>query len=121
VCRGTIKSCGCQQFKKGKDHHLWLGKNKQSQRERELKYLYGISLEQYNKMLKLQKNVCVICGNKEVRRNSKGNIRILSVDHNHEIGRVRGLLCGSCNQALGLVKESIKTLTSMIKYILIYK
>jgi len=57
--------------------------------------VYGITLEIYNQMLKAQGGVCAICH----KEDSKGNH--LSVDHDHSTGKVRGLLCGRCNLALG--------------------
>jgi hypothetical protein len=63
-------------------------------------------------MLSDQNDVCKIC--KGPGDGKKGN---LAVDHNHKTGAVRGLLCNSCNVALGNAKESIEILQSMIKYL----
>ena len=52
-------------------------------------------------MVEKQNGVCAICGNPETAT-SHGTIRRLSVDHDHETGEVRGLLCSKCNFALGL-------------------
>ena len=120
--RGNAKSCGCKRFPKGKDHHLWTGGNTpESQRNRELKTLYGISLKDYNNMLKKQNGVCAICKKKETRKSNNGKIRVLSVDHNHQSGKVRALLCCDCNQALGMLKDNIKILNNMIKYLFKYE
>jgi hypothetical protein len=72
-------------------------------------------------MLKKQNGVCAICGNKEIRKNNKGEIRALSVDHNHKTGKVRALLCGNCNQTLGIFNENIDVLKKMIKYLIKYE
>lgn len=64
-----------------------------------LKQSYGITLEQYDKMVEDQNGVCAICGN----INSNG--RRLSVDHNHNTGKVRALLCGGCNARLSVVED----------------
>lgn len=56
--------------------------------------LYGITLEDYEKMLESQNGGCAICG-----RVPTG--RALHVDHDHKTGLVRGLLCHSCNHAIG--------------------
>ncbi len=53
-----------------------------------------------------QGGVCAVCGQPERRRNSKGGIRRLSVDHDHATGEVRALLCHDCNTALGLLLDS---------------
>lgn len=76
-----------------------------------LKYMYGITSEDYTRILVEQKGLCAIC-------NSICNTgKQLCVDHNHETGKVRGLLCRSCNSAIGLLKENTGTLLSAIKYI----
>lgn len=74
---------------------------------------FGLTLEEYDKMLKEQKGVCAICG----KINKSGNR--LSVDHNHLTGRVRGLLCTTCNSALGFFDGDggIKLLLNAIDYV----
>ncbi len=79
-----------------------------------LKRKFGISREQYNEMLKRQKGVCAIC-------KSKPNGKDLSVDHNHETGMVRGLLCNECNLALGKFKDNEKLVGSALKYLEKYR
>lgn len=70
---------------------------------------YGISLKEYNQMLVDQLNRCAIC---EVPFTKSPH-----VDHNHETGEVRGLLCGPCNTGLGMFKDSISNLLHAIKYL----
>jgi len=83
-----------------------------------LKRFYGITLIEYNKMLETQNSVCAICGNKETRRHFKYNTLVdLAVDHNHITGKVRGLLCSSCNKAIGVFKDNIELLESSIIYL----
>lgn len=72
---------------------------------------YGITLDEYNTMLDQQRGVCYVCGGV----NSNG--RRLSVDHNHETGEVRKLLCHPCNASLGSLREDISVLENMINYI----
>lgn len=72
---------------------------------------FGISIKDYEEMVKLQNGLCAICNEKQ-----KGN-RVLAVDHNHKKGIVRALLCTNCNVALGNFKENIDTLHSAIKYL----
>lgn len=64
-------------------------------RNKYLKRKYGISLKQYNGMLKRQKYRCAICGKRQ-----KDAARNLSVDHDHKTKLVRGLLCIYCNSKL---------------------
>lgn len=69
-------------------------KAKSSVRNARYKRLYGISLEQYEEMLRLQGGVCAIC-----KTHSKTTR--LAVDHCHMTLKVRGLLCGFCNRGIG--------------------
>lgn len=82
---------------------------------REAVYLrnYGITLEQYDQMVLDQDGCCKICGTD----NPGSNRCRFSIDHNHETGEVRGLLCGSCNAALGLFKDNPSTLLSAFNYL----
>jgi hypothetical protein len=72
---------------------------------------YGLSEDQYLVMLELQGGGCAICG-----KTPEG--RRLSVDHDHESGKVRGLLCDICNRGLGLFKDNTDTLRRAISYLL---
>jgi hypothetical protein len=63
-----------------------------------LKTQYGITVEQYEEMVSVQGGVCGICGRPPKKRK-------LDIDHHHESGRVRGLLCGTCNSAIGLLLD----------------
>lgn len=82
---------------------------------REAVYLrnYGITLEQYDQMVLDQNGCCKICGTDE----PGGNRKRFSVDHNHATGKVRGLLCGSCNAALGLFKDNPTIIQSALSYL----
>lgn len=83
-------------------------------REYDLKSKYGITSADYEEMLKSQDSKCKTCGtNVPGGRSTK----YFHVDHCHDSGKIRGLLCSSCNKALGLLKESISTLENLIKYI----
>lgn len=74
---------------------------------------YGITLEQYDLMVDEQNGCCKICGTDE----PGGNRKRFSIDHNHQTGEVRGLLCGSCNAALGLLKDNPEILQSAFNYL----
>lgn len=84
-----------------------------------LKNEFGISIEEYERLLNLQKNVCDICRKKETSCHFKNKkIKNLAIDHDHNLpGKIRGLLCFRCNTLLGLSKDSIKILKSAIKYL----
>lgn len=89
----------------------WYRKNQDITRNSRLKYVYGITLSEYENMLKAQNGVCAICFH--VSDDGKN----LCVDHNHDTGEVRGLLCSKCNTAIGLLKENTDYLLSAIKYL----
>jgi ribosomal protein L37E len=89
---------------------------KAAQRRHELKRKFGITEEQYNEMLKRQKNVCAICHFPE-RRVRQGQLLPLCVDHDHETGQVRGLLCHDCNTGLGKFGDEPDTLRRAAEYI----
>ena len=85
---------------------------------RSLKRYYGITKDQYFEMHERQNGVCVICDKPEVSVDKKTQkIRRLAVDHCHTTGKIRGLLCGSCNKALGSFKDSIELLNKAINYL----
>jgi hypothetical protein len=77
------------------------GKRPQSSRRWNLKAVYGLSLEQYDQMLQAQDYVCAICKQSETQM-FDGRIRPLSIDHDHENGQIRKLLCYRCNRAVAL-------------------
>jgi len=86
---------------------------KEKKRSNHLRKIYGISLDKYNQLLDEQGGVCAICKQKE----RDGRRPYLSVDHEHETGSVRGLLCISCNSALGLLAEDRDRILSLLAYI----
>ena len=92
-------------------------KGKESTRNTKLKSKYGITIKDYNAMLKDQGNGCAICNT-----NKPGGTGSFSVDH---IGKtnplvIRGLLCTKCNLGLGYFNHDIKILASAIQYLSIF-
>ena len=83
-------------------------------RNASLKKRYGITLEDYDLMLKKQNGKCSICGS--TSSNSK-RTQYFSVDHDHRSNKVRDLLCNKCNLAIGYSNDSIATLKKAIKYL----
>lgn len=77
---------------------------------------YGITEEIYLILCQKQNNLCAIC---QMKLNS--NKRKDHVDHCHETGRVRGILCHHCNLMLGHAKDSVLALQNGIKYLERYK
>lgn len=80
-------------------------------RRRGYRRKYGITLAEYDRLLEAQGGVCAICE----RGDSSG--RRLSVDHNHETGQVRGLLCLNCNTVIGLAHEDTDLLHRIAEYL----
>lgn len=78
-------------------------------RKASLKRNYGITIEEYNKMLNEQNGVCAICG--------KTKSETLAVDHNHTTMEIRGLLCSHCNHVVGFAKDNIDILEKTINYL----
>jgi hypothetical protein len=74
--------------------------------------LYGVSEEQYTEMLSRQGGVCRVC-----KKTPEENKQRLAVDHCHDTGKVRGLLCSTCNLGLGYFNDNIQLLTEAILYI----
>jgi hypothetical protein len=76
--------------------------NKDKRKNVMLKLRFNLTLEEYNLMLDAQGGVCKICGMPETtRKNNSDEVRMLCVDHDHNTGKVRGLLCNKCNRSLG--------------------
>lgn len=93
-------------------------KNPDIVRNNDLKKKYGISLEQFEQLLLKQNSVCAICKEPETKLEWRSKRPLpLSVDHCHETGKIRGLLCADCNRALGMFRDSPEVLLSAIKYV----
>ena len=77
---------------------------------------FGVDQDMYKKILKKQKYLCAIC-RKEESVERQGKLISLSIDHCHETGSIRGLLCRRCNVALGLAKDDFDILIKAAKYL----
>jgi hypothetical protein len=78
--------------------------------------LYGLSPEQYAELLAQQMGICAICGQPETRE-YRGHPMVLAVDHCHDTDEVRGLLCGKCNVAIGMLNHDIGLLDKARAYL----
>jgi dCMP deaminase len=89
------------------------------QRDKYLIETYGITLKKYQEMFEIQNGACAICKQPESKMTEGGNRPVfLSVDHDHETGKVRGLLCNSCNVGLGHLSESRTTMRAATTYLI---
>lgn len=80
-----------------------------------LRRTYGITLEQYNEMYEAQNGLCAICG-----KSDEIEGRRLAVDHDHNTGNVRALLCGICNRGLGSFQDNADLLVKATRYLIKY-
>lgn len=87
----------------------WRIKNPEKVKNRKLRYKYGITIDQYNYLVKLQDGKCTICGSKP---------KVLYVDHDHSNNKNRGLLCNQCNAGLGCFRDSQELLEKAKVYLL---
>jgi len=94
----------------------WYQQNKERMKERMRinAYMrqYGITVEEYEILLAEQNNGCAIC-----KAPTGADGKRLAVDHNHETGEVRGLLCDNCNTGLGMFKDNPSLLAISINYL----
>lgn len=81
-------------------------------RTHDLRRYYKLTPEDFDRMLSEQNGRCAICGSGDTKTNGH-----MSVDHDHLTGKVRGLLCGSCNVGLGQFKDDPIRLAAAIKYL----
>lgn len=102
----------------------WRDSNPDSALNSHLKRKFGITLGDYRALLIKQGGVCAICGNPPAvamgipsRRQGRMQNPRLVVDHNHETGAVRGLLCVTCNVGMGGLQDSVELLRNAIKYL----
>ena len=80
-------------------------------REQKLKRNFGLTLADYNAMREAQDNGCAIC-----QRQHKSTKR-LCVDHCHDTGKIRGLLCGNCNSGIGLLGDNVASVKNALRYL----
>ena len=81
-----------------------------------ISYTFGMTLFEYNELFVKQEGCCGIC-----KQHQTTFERRLAVDHCHETGKIRGLLCMKCNQGIGQLKDSIEVLSNAIEYLKEFK
>lgn len=103
--------------------HSYKEKNREvvkvRQRNQHLEMKYGITSEEYDKMLEAQGGCCAVCGtDKPTGEGSfQRHLKNMAVDHCHETGRVRGLLCNKCNRGIGLLRDDPELLRKAADYL----
>ena len=86
---------------------------KEYERTAKLMAKYGLTHEDYLRLLKEQDGKCAICRTDNPRQRSEH----FHIDHNHETGEIRGLLCSPCNQGLGYFQENVEVMAKAIAYL----
>ena len=96
----------------------WQSSNAAEVLRRHLEKHYGITLEQYEELFRLQGGRCAICNDPPATGLSgRGKANRLVVDHDHDTGAVRGLLCRPCNSGVGHLRDSGALLRKAIAYL----
>ena len=96
-------------------HKKWWAENG---RDQNLRKRYGIGVEEYKELFEKQNGNCAICGKHSSNVFTKGKAGFeLCVDHCHETGKVRGLLCENCNTGLGKLQDNVEILRKAIDYL----
>lgn len=83
-------------------------------RDSRLRRTYGISAEDFDTAHARRKGRCDICGRRHDRRHNGGR---LYVDHDHDTGEIRGLLCSTCNSTLGRAGDTAESLRRLLAYV----
>lgn len=108
-CKACCSEKSAKRYRENKEkckeeHRKWVSKNKEKVAFSKAKSSYGISREEYDSL----KRVCQICGATEN----------LVIDHSHQSGRIRGMLCHNCNKGLGFFKDNPILLNRASDYVL---
>lgn len=90
---------------------------KEIEKNRMLKYKYGISWDNFVELFEKQHGCCAICKTSLSLISTGLKHNTANVDHCHQTNKVRGLLCNPCNQALGLFKDSTTILKNAEEYL----
>ena len=112
--RTTCKPCAAKHARQ------WARDNVQrasaTKRRSDLKWMYGMTVADYDTLLSSQGGVCAICRQSETMTR-KGKPLRMPVDHDHITGEVRGILCHRCNRALGMLGDNAFILRRAISYV----
>lgn len=119
ICNGcgTAFPCTAEFFPKNghrKGVPNFRGICRRCERDRALQRDYGIDIADYEARVRAQSNLCAICGRPPSTTANGGQ---LLVDHCHASGRVRALLCHTCNHGLGNFQDSRQLLVAAVQYL----
>lgn len=112
-CKSCVKEYNAQpRFRESRRAYQKDKSKAKVRRNANYRFLYNISLETYDEMREQQNHCCFLCGKHET-----DNKKFLAVDHDHETGSVRKLLCSSCNRGIGFLKDSPSLLDKAAEYL----
>lgn len=117
VYRSDCKVCCAERARQ------WIAANPEraraNSRKANLVNNYGLTVAEYDALLRKQGGVCAVCGKDEPNAHGRtGKQFRLAVDHCHKTGEVRGLLCQKCNRAIGLLGDDPVLMRKAISYLL---
>jgi hypothetical protein len=108
----------CIDCAKGRQKNRWESRTPKKRLEQHLKYKYSLTIKELNEALEKQNGGCAICEevlpDLLVYNNRK---RGYAIDHNHETGKFRGVLCLKCNTMLGMARENHDILAKASAYL----
>ena len=102
------KQADCKSCRRKKDSKRYY----ETDRANYYKRTYGITLADYDRMYEEQEGCCAICGTHQLEITKR-----FCVDHCHDTGQVRGLLCDSCNKGIGILQDNDDILYRAADYI----
>jgi len=105
--RRSIYHNNVEHYRRKRREYAATDREKGQAKDRYLKRTYGLTLSEYKEQCATQDNRCEIC---DIQCS-------LVVDHDHDTGEVRGLLCNNCNTGIGLLKDEPEVLKKAIEYI----
>ncbi len=108
----------CIECSKHRQKNRWSSRTPKKRLEQHLKYKYSLTINELNQALESQKGGCAICEEMLpdllVYNNRR---RGYAIDHNHETGKFRGILCLKCNSMLGMARDSRELLHKAANYL----
>lgn len=107
----------CQSVKSRLAYQKHRDKRRAGARAYHLRKNYNLSLDQFSDLVKEQDGLCACCGEKQDYKTVDGKGQELFVDHCHETGRIRGLLCGRCNTGIGILGDTLDHLKKAVAYL----
>ena len=108
----------CITCQKTKQKTVWKSRTPKKRLEQHLKYKYGVSHAEFMDCWEKQNGLCSICSVElPDLMLYEGRRRGYAIDHNHETGKFRGILCLTCNTMLGMAKDSADLLKKAAQYL----